>query len=326
MIWKELFPWANQELVELNIQSPKVLDRNVLISKSGFKGIEGDSTLTVLDRNYYCSIDYCTFFRCSSLGCYQKAGCVHMRLTGYGSASITRTIGDSCQSSWEGNFGRLEVGKFGSIIVMMTSINKCSPDSSIDSYHSLRLKNWNQIAKNINSTRSFSVRHTCLSTVTPVYATVDFCNFADNQLRMTCLQEITGSANVRRVNYIGNRLGALYTKLEGIISVYREVEGMIVIISDCVLIKNTATYLVSVCKSDATMIGCYIQNRSFKESGANLIVVDSNVREPITMTLMAGPGKHADIPYGGGTRSGKPRSISTVVYLTIFLSEALNFI
>lgn len=298
MIWKELFPWAHQTSVTLSITSPKVINENIIICKSTFSGICGDSTLEIADQSYYLSIDYCIFFDCSSLGSYQKAGCAQISLLNYGSVSVTRTIADSCMSSLEGNFALLKVSEFGSIFVLMSSMDKCAPDCSSKTYHSILMKSGTQILKNINNTCCNADRHAGFSNAESLVAEVDFCNIVDNLMTMACVHAITGNADVRRVNYISNTLGTGIDAFDGVIARVNSIENSRAIMSDCVLIRNSLTYLISVYNADITLIGCNLDSSSFKKSGADVILIESHVRDPITMTLMAGAGKHADIPYG----------------------------
>lgn len=321
MLGETIFTWANQRHVTLSISKPEVINENIFIERSLFKDIEGDSTLTLIDKNYCCSIDKCTFIRCTCKT-QEKGGAIHFVLTEHGSVSITRSIASECMSKNEGNFAYLKVSEFGNIITKMTSIDKCSPDASQDSYHTMFMISGTQIVSNINNTRCYSTRHSAFTNHEAYVGLVDFCNIADNEMKQSCLHYITGNADVRHVNYVNNVLNLAKENLEGVVSAYRSGSSSRVFLSDCVIQGNKADYIISAQTAVIHLVGCNIQNGAYAiTNNGNVINNEPNARSLVTMTLMAGAGKHADIPYRSMTCEGARNMQIIMLSLIAILRE-----
>lgn len=319
MQWTEMFPWSNQKVKTLDIQIPENIGENVTIIKSVFKEIHGDSTISLLGQNLYLSVDYCTFIGCTSFDTASKAGAIHTALQGFGSVSITRTIADSCASSYEGNFARIEVSTLGSIFVMMTSIDKCAPDKSTQNYHAIQLVLGTHIVSNLNNSRCMAERHAGLSNSVASQGRTEYCNFADNTMT-SCLHASDGPIDVRRINYIRNTMTGQFEGYEGLIAAVEGATFSRLIFSDCFMKDNIAKYLISANKVDITLVGCCFDSNEFFTNQGQVIIADPIERPPVTMTLMAGGGKHADIPYGRWwTRSTSNKCQAIIVSLMMAL-------
>lgn len=315
-----MFPWSNQKVIQT--QKAETLSENILIIKSSFQNIHNGPVLSMIDKSYYCSIDYCSFLDCSCEELSASMGCVHLILNDFGSVSISRTIAGSCMSSKEGNFARIEVKQFGSIFVLMTSIDKCAPNSIRDTYHSMVLSNGAQVVSNLNNTRCFAERHSGISNINTQSGQVNFCNFANNIMTMSCLHSLSGNTEVRRVNYIHNILGTLFPNHEGLIITTPDLLPSRIILSDCFLANNTAECIISVNKADITLVGCNLDSDKFIFHDANVNIEAPQTRSVVTMTLMAGAGKNADIPYGKMmTVTGKNCLLATILFLFMILTN-----
>lgn len=329
MIWENLYSWSNQKIVTLDSNKPEVIEENVIIKKSTFKDILKNSTLWVTNKNFYISIDYCTFIGCSSKDSGQERGVIYFGLTEYGSVSITRTIADSCSSSFGGNFAHTEIGYYGSVFVLMTSIDKCAPDFSGENYHSILMYYGTQILKNINNTRCCATRHPAFTNYDSKTTQIDFCNIVDNTATQSSIHCFAGHGEARRVNYIRNHQKSIFPKIPGVVGNYaRQVTyKSLIVLSDCVFEGNTGSSLISVDNADITLVGCSLDRTDFSETDGRVYNAEPRIRPPVTMTLMGGSGKHADIPYREGSDKINmllSRSILAIAAM-MNLSEGINF-
>lgn len=263
------------------------------VIQSYFKIFTNGPVVNVAINVFSITIDRVAFIQCISAA---DGGAIYLHASENAGVIISRTCASECKAgnNLHGNFGRIELGTYGSCELYMVSVDKCEKENKI-TYHSIYIINGNQALHNINNTNCKCFRNSGITNLYSTNISLKYCNFVDNVMQETLLLMTSYNVLYKYFNIIGNICSSSPSSSSYLGLIYNYGSNSRLSIEESYIFGNTCKWFIQN-DGKTSISGCFMDYKVSTGNSVSFYEEEENIGKN-EMTLFASCGLHADLPY-----------------------------